>query len=400
LKKILNLAKELLYAFVFLIQLKLTRSYRTVTSNSKCIHIFFISPWGYKYENLLDYAKDREKYLVYGQDVESTFVVYKDGDEPLRHEKYVVGLPICSPMKIRMLYDMISKESNPMLAINGDMFSSLVALFFKFFFKVPYLYYCISSPTSNFYMTPGAKRTLKDRVGILVHEFSWRNAKYIFGSRIMHYEIMYKLGERGLTKFISTDHIMRGTIELSRSPDSAASLTSRVIVLVTRFEKMKRSEDGIEAFLNSKARSCGYRLVVVGDGNGELAARARYQAYKEIEFRGRIPNATVVNLIESSRFVICPHSGGVSIEAGMAARPTICYGTNAMPEFLIDNYTGLLVDCFDAEDFARKVNLLLDDDNLVTKLGANAFAFIRAKFSSSADIRSRNRLLATLRRNS
>lgn len=212
----------------------------------------------------------------------------------------------------------------------------------------------------------------------------------------MSHEVLYQSGEDAFLKFVSADHTIRGSIEdlIERkvSLNKSEMKSSESVALFTRFENMKRSEDAIEAYIKSLPYSDNIPLYIYGGGSELELARLKYQNDQLLLFKGNIPQTDIISKMMESLFILAPHSGGVSIEAGIAERAVISYGCNAMPEYIIDNFTGLLVDLNDDHYFKECIDLLYKDKKLRNSLGLNGLQFNMQRFSKKNMRRSYKKL--------
>ncbi|QWE00787.1 glycosyltransferase family 4 protein [Polynucleobacter sp. JS-Mosq-20-D10] len=326
--------------------------------------------------------------------IKSQFLVFEKRKGNVRyHGRKVVEFPIGDFLDVIAIARYFLLRPNTCIGLNGDMYSSILGLYLNIFFQVPIIFFVIASPVSNYIMTPKSLRNKKDILGNYIYKFLWRKAKILCGSRIMHYEVMYTIGEEALNKYISTDHIVRAELPKLIPPNINNSINSKIILLITRFEKMKRSEDAIDAFLISKASKNGFELHVLGDGNYLPLAVYKYKLFNNIIFKGRVSNSLILKNIESAYIVVAPHSGGVSIEAGIVGRPIIAYGTNAMPEYIVDGFSGFLIDSFRIEDIKDKIDLLVRDKELYLEMCLNSQKFIYSKYSEDRMKESKSKLI-------
>ena len=97
-------------------------------------------------------------------------------------------------------------------------------------------------------------------------------------------------------------------------------------LLVGGFVPYKREDVAIEAF-----RQSGHKLIVVGDG--PMRTRLERRAPSNIEFTGRVDDATLALLYRSCRALIYPQHedfGLVAVEAQAAGRPVIGFGRGGL----------------------------------------------------------------------
>jgi glycosyltransferase involved in cell wall biosynthesis len=96
-------------------------------------------------------------------------------------------------------------------------------------------------------------------------------------------------------------------------------------LIASRMVPYKRVELVVAAFRRMPAR----RLIVVGDGPNEAAARAAAGSSPNIEFRGRLETAALVQLTQSARaavFAAEEDFGIATVEAQACGTPVIAFG--------------------------------------------------------------------------
>jgi glycosyltransferase involved in cell wall biosynthesis len=89
------------------------------------------------------------------------------------------------------------------------------------------------------------------------------------------------------------------------------------------------------------------------------------------------PTSLVYEEIYNSAFCALTASkepfGMVYIESFSMSKPVVSFDIGYGPkEFLVDGYNSLISPCFDTHDFAKKMEMLMTDENLLQKLGDNA----------------------------
>ena len=343
----------------------------------------FISGRGCDIDVVKNYKKDLHKYKISSSRIK--FFFWIDGDE----DHLIEGIDVKGKGKnYNNLLSTLGKLSpnNTFLSCTDDRIINLFLILLKLIFSFRLLYYNISLTEANEAMIPNFKWSFKAQLAKKITHFLYRYSDITTFTRIMSHEVLYRGGKKAFKKYISTDHSIRSGIEDLVEVRKSANINTKVIAknkyigLVTRFENMKRSEDGIEAFLKTKAFSSGAILNIYGGGSLLQAAKRKF-VNKQINFCGEVSQADIIKTLSSCSFIIAPHSGGVSIEAGVAEKAIIVYGCNAMPEYVIDKYTGFLIDLGDIDDFSAHIDKLYFNKQLRKRLASNASRYISERFS-------------------
>ncbi|MEZ5101552.1 MAG: glycosyltransferase family 4 protein [Thermoleophilia bacterium] len=151
------------------------------------------------------------------------------------------------------------------------------------------------------------------------------------------------------------------------------------ILMLGRVVPQKGFDLGVEAFAQVLDERPDARLVVAGDGV-ELEAVQRLAVERgvahAVEFLGWVARADVPGLIEAATLVLMPSRyegfGLVTIETGRCARPVVAFAIAGMPEAVVHDETGLLVEPEDVDGLAGAVRALLADPARAASLGAEA----------------------------
>jgi glycosyltransferase involved in cell wall biosynthesis len=153
----------------------------------------------------------------------------------------------------------------------------------------------------------------------------------------------------------------------------------------------------IRAFTRLRAR-----LVIVGGGPDESALRA--EAGAEVDFVGVVAAAELGRLLQRARAVIVPSlsyegSPRAVVEAYAAGVPVIANDVGALPEFVADCETGMLVPPRDEIALQEAVHALLDDGR-AEALGEGALASWAASFGPETALASLERVYEEIIRRS
>jgi glycogen(starch) synthase len=135
----------------------------------------------------------------------------------------------------------------------------------------------------------------------------------------------------------------------------------------------------LSAFAIVLARFPGARLVIAGDGSERERLQQqtiRLELANSVEFAGRVAPETAAHLIDQSTLVVIPSRlegfGLVALEAAWMARPVVATRIGGLPEVVVHEQTGLLVESENSRALAEAIALLLDNPETATRLGRAA----------------------------
>jgi FkbM family methyltransferase len=131
-------------------------------------------------------------------------------------------------------------------------------------------------------------------------------------------------------------------------------------------ERMKGFDVLYDACAQLWQRRQDFELVATGDPPGTLDAFTRFIGWQSQEHLPRHIRAGDVLVIPT---VAQEALGRTAVEAMAAGRPVVASRLGGLPFTVIDGATGLLCEPGDADDLARKLELLLDDPGLRERLG-------------------------------
>jgi glycogen(starch) synthase len=148
------------------------------------------------------------------------------------------------------------------------------------------------------------------------------------------------------------------------------------ILCVGRLLHQKGFDLAITAFASLLDRFPRARLTIVGDGpnrsNLEQQAAALNLA-EAVEFKGRISPEHVPELMNTATVVVMPsRSEGfpmVALEAAQMARPIVATPVGGLPESVVHQQTGLLVEPEDSLALAEAIAFLLSHPDIARQMG-------------------------------
>jgi glycosyltransferase involved in cell wall biosynthesis len=154
-----------------------------------------------------------------------------------------------------------------------------------------------------------------------------------------------------------------------------------VILYVGRLHPHKLAEDLIPFARKLAAIRQDWTLVLAGDGPLRQTMEAEAAVLGDrVRFLGNQPATVVADLFRLCRFVVATHGGVTLVEAATAAKPTLAYAYDWMPEFITDGETGGLVDVRDVDALVAKAAEWLDDAGLVDRLGEAAYQLTQREY--------------------
>ena len=178
-----------------------------------------------------------------------------------------------------------------------------------------------------------------------------------------------------------------------------------VLLQVGRLVAMKGTATAIDAFARLADRHPALRLRIVGDGalRRGLEAQARQTGFGDrIEFLGALPHGEVLRLMRAAAVLVLPSVttgtgrteglGMVLLEAAATGVPVVASAVGGIPEGVQDGRTGLLVASRDAGALADALDVLLADEALRRRMGADARRFVEQRFDNRSLGRALERL--------
>jgi FkbM family methyltransferase len=175
------------------------------------------------------------------------------------------------------------------------------------------------------------------------------------------------------------------------------------ILFVGRLEPRKGIDTLLEASIQLIRERPGVRLRVVGADNPyasedprPYAERVRQRLASEpavlaqIEFEGELSDATVDQLLQGCDIFCAPSRyesfGLMNVEAMMFSRPVVSTRVGGIPEVVVDDETGILVDPDDVGGLLRALRRLVDDPALARRLGRAGRARYETEFTNDTAV--------------
>lgn len=227
--------------------------------------------------------------------------------------------------------------------------------------------------TAHSWAFSGIESSWKKQIFIKIERFVGLLSKGIITVSQYNLEeaIQYKIARK-----VDKTMIHNGIVDTITSTNRARNKDSPIhLVMVARFAPPKNHRLLLDALKQVSYRS--WKLTLVGGGpllqDIQLYAKT-CQLDKQITFTGESTDVEAI-LQSADVFLLISTSEGLPIsiiEAMRASLPTIASHVGGINELIDDSSTGFLVDKTDITQLTKRLELIINDDNLRRKLGINA----------------------------
>ncbi|MGZ3756547.1 MAG: glycosyltransferase family 4 protein [Mucilaginibacter sp.] len=187
--------------------------------------------------------------------------------------------------------------------------------------------------------------------------------------------------------------------EVEKAKSIPVQKEEKYIVFVGRLEKIK----GIYTLLNAMQACPGIPLKIVGDGTqeGELKALREARQLTNVTFLGKKTKQETLQIINGAEFLICPSEcyevlGFTVVEAMALGKPVIGASIGAIPEMVINNFTGLLFEPGNTTELADAIHLLYNNKQLIIEMGINAERHITTIINNQSHFKALQKLIPSL----
>lgn len=178
------------------------------------------------------------------------------------------------------------------------------------------------------------------------------------------------------------------------------------IGVIGRLVEKKGIDTLIKAVALLKKQGQQVQLQIAGAGPLEstliLLVKQNKLTKEDVNFLGAIPHAEVADLIKSLDMFVLPckedNSGDVDgipvvlMEAMLSGVPVISSELSGIPELVIDDTTGLLIQQNDINGLAQAISRYINEEGLTTRLTEQAIILVKQEFSLIDNTRKLNAL--------
>ena len=195
-------------------------------------------------------------------------------------------------------------------------------------------------------------------------------------------------------------HVVRCGLPFDRIPlKRPADANMQTMICVGRLSPEKGQSGLLRAFAKLRARHPDLKLRLIGDGPDRAALEAlarELELSDAVAFAGRLPEEETLAEISRADLLVLPSfMEGLPIvlmEAMAVGVPVIASRVAGIPELVEDDQTGLLFTPSNWDELAARIDVVLGDEALRTRLSEKA----KAKVASDFDTRKSAKQLARL----
>ncbi|MCF4102660.1 glycosyltransferase family 4 protein [Gillisia sp. M10.2A] len=179
------------------------------------------------------------------------------------------------------------------------------------------------------------------------------------------------------------------------------STKDNIVIHIGNFSPEKNHEFLLDIFEDLKILDSTIKLVCVGDGvlfdhiNNEITKRKLRDTVFLLGFRKDIPEL----LASSDCFVLVSKVEGVPgviLEAGSQYVPSVATNVGGVCEVLMNGKTGYIIDNFNKKDFKHTLLKIINDKELKTELGSNAYKLVVEEFNPLSNAQKFEKLYLSL----
>ena len=160
------------------------------------------------------------------------------------------------------------------------------------------------------------------------------------------------------------------------------------LLCVGRLAHQKGFDIAIRALHSIKHRFAQVQLVIAGDGPERTQLKQQIVElglFDDVELLGWVAPQEIPAIINNATIVLMPSRIEglplVALQAAMMERPIIGARVGGLPEIIVDQQTGLLVEPEDSDGLAQAVVHLLDHPQIATQMGKTSRCRVAEIFS-------------------
>lgn len=195
-----------------------------------------------------------------------------------------------------------------------------------------------------------------------------------------------KLIEQSLGKTLPKNYIViyLGVVDTYKNNKVRKINKNVTFICTSRLVYAKGIDELIDAFMNLNRNDAS--LIICGDGPDAAHFKNKAKGFHNILFKGHVDN--VYDYLSVSDVLVHPtYSEGFGlslVEAQMNKLPIIASNVGSIPEIVDSGISGILVEPKNVDDLMKAMNMLLDDSEMRTRMGAAGRRSYLEKFQFDA----------------
>lgn len=210
-------------------------------------------------------------------------------------------------------------------------------------------------------------------------------------------------GRELVPAIVSRSSVIHNGLEVPSLAPTPLPFDPPRLLCLGRLAAEKGLDISLSAFKLLVRRFPKVRLTLAGDGplRTELEQQARALDIRDqVDFLGWVDPADVPSLINTATAVMLPSRHEslplVALETALMARPIVATRVGGLPEVILHDRTGLLVEPENALVLADAVTALLQDSTYAIRLGQSAKSHAQQQFSWQNHVDGYDKLYKTL----
>lgn len=358
--------------------------------------------------NLLGLKKEGdtlERHKKYAEFVESLdIIVFNRNNNLARQEKFnkLEIYPTNSFQKINYIFNayrigknLCQQKKIDLIDTQDPFLTGLVGYFLKKKFKIPLEVHCHGDFFKNKHWL---KENILNYLYLFLGKFLIKKADAI---RVVSQGIKEKSIKMGISenkiKVISTpvDLEKFEKFDVNKVTEIKRYYRNKKIILfVGTLNKAKNVPLLLDSLSLVKQKFDNFFCLIIGEGSEIKNLKIKIKNLKledQIKLLGSISHNELVNYYGVCDFLVLPSFsesfGKVILEAAATSKPTIATQTTGASELILDGKTGFLTPIDNKERLAKKILLLLNNQNLTNNLGEGAKEYLKQRFNQDKNIK-------------
>lgn len=193
--------------------------------------------------------------------------------------------------------------------------------------------------------------------------------------------------ELGKDYKINNVYVVSNGVEHTKLLPLSEKTKDNYILYVGRLSYRKGLFDLIDAAKHI-IKKHGIEFIIVGKGEWETILKREVQKHElenYITFMGHVDRKELIRLYQHAKIFVMPsryETGPLTVlEAMSCGKPVIATSVGIVPEVIENMENGIIVQSNSPDDLAKSIDMLLEDEQLYEKLGTNARATVKKRYT-------------------